>query len=218
MLSTQNLALMPGIGRLRQLSQALALLDAILCPSWEYRFYSFQASWSPDAALASMRDGSGDEYFLLFTAAGALLKGFAHTAPMSSYAQRPPRAWPGVLDALPAPFAALLDDPALCAADTTFCIWRGASDAAWRRGPVSYPAGPDPDGSARLLAILDGNPQTYHAYAEAYYERPVSLAAVAHLYDYRPLTPEIVDMLAPGRAAELQADLDEIQYPSAGRL
>ncbi len=43
-ISTRDLSQLPGIQGLRTLSQALALLDAILSPDWELRYYSFNAS------------------------------------------------------------------------------------------------------------------------------------------------------------------------------
>ena len=66
------------------------MLDAII-PEWEYRYYSFNAHWGPGEVLASMRNGSGDEYYLLFSSAGAILKRFAHEAPMTPYKHKPPQ-------------------------------------------------------------------------------------------------------------------------------
>ncbi len=60
MISTQNLSALSTIERLRKLSQALATLDAILCPEWQYRYYSFNAQWDVGEMMASMRNGSGD--------------------------------------------------------------------------------------------------------------------------------------------------------------
>lgn len=72
---------LPGPPALERLTRSLAVLDAILSPDWEGRYYSFNAGW--DAArgerMASMRDGCGDDWFLLFSPAGAFLK-----APRSS--------------------------------------------------------------------------------------------------------------------------------------
>jgi hypothetical protein len=36
------------------------MLDAIVCPEWEHRYYSFNANWAADEVMGSMRDGSGD--------------------------------------------------------------------------------------------------------------------------------------------------------------
>ncbi len=69
---------LPSIAEIRCITQSLAMLDAILCPEWEYRYYSFNSAWGPSEEMASMRNGSGDDWFLLLDATGAALKGFAH--------------------------------------------------------------------------------------------------------------------------------------------
>jgi hypothetical protein len=215
MISTRDLSELPGVERLRALTQSLATLDAILAPVWGDRYYSFDAHWGAGRALAAMRDGSGDEWYALFTPAGAVVKGFAHEAPMSPYAPRPPAVWPGVLDELPSAFADARTDPALSPRDTTFCVWRTSRDRAWQRGDVHFPAGEDPDGSAGLLAMLGGDPRTYRAWAEGYYGRPVRLPAVVHVYEGRPLTEPLVAALNPDRSlAQLAEDLGRITYPA----
>jgi hypothetical protein len=219
-ISTRRLDGLPDIEGLRRLSQSLAMLDAILCPEWEDRYYSFDKQWDPAAgdAMASMRDGSGDGYFVLFTPAGAIAKGFAHEAPMAPVHRDRPRVWPGVLDEVPAAFAGFLAEPAFSLGETTFCIWRLRRDSDWRRGAIEFPPGDDPDGSAELLRPLDGTPETYRVWAEDYYERPVSAAMVARIYSHEPLTQDLVEALSPVRRIEdLTQDLDEIGYPLAGR-
>jgi hypothetical protein len=83
------------------------MLDAILSPEWEDRYYSFNSKWGPGEILASMRDGSGDEYFTLLSPGGAILKGFAHESPMSPYSNKSGKTWPGVIDDVPVEFRAL---------------------------------------------------------------------------------------------------------------
>lgn len=210
MLSTRNLAPLPDIPTLRRLTQSLAMLDAILCPEWEMRYYSFNSRWSEAEMMAAMRDGSGDEWFLLFCSAGAILKGFAHESPM---AEGP--TWAGVLSDVPAAFESFLTEPAFSLEDTTFCVWRASSDDQWRTGIVMYPSGADPDGSAGLMSLLDGNPETYRQWAEVYYGTELSLTAVEHIYRHRPLTAEIVAHLnAETTLDDLEDDLAEIGYPS----
>jgi hypothetical protein len=82
---------LPDIPVVRDRSRALAMLDAILSPEWEYRYYSFVAAWGPAQELASMRNGSGDDYAIVFSPAGAWIRVFAHESPMSPG----PRSRPG---------------------------------------------------------------------------------------------------------------------------
>jgi len=224
MISTRHLDGLPEPGRLERLCQSLALLDAILSPTWEYRYYSFNAHWNLHQRMASMRNGSGDEYFLLFTPQGAIMKGFAHEAPMTSYRQQPPQPWPGVLDRVPVVFADFLAEPAFNIEDVSFCLWRTLADAAWQSGPIAFPPGPDPDGSAYLLAILDGDPRTYKAFAEGYFDdeshrHPVlPLALIERIYRHEPLTEEIVRGLNPRvTLASLTDEIVEIGYTGRRR-
>lgn len=190
------------------------MLDAILSPDWEYRYYSFNSKWAPDEMMAGMRNGSGDEYFISFNSAGAIIKGFDHESPMSPYATESQATWPGVLDDVPTEFQAFLTEPALSIQDTTFCIWREHSDSTWQTGKIRYPNTADPDGSEGLLFILDGDPKTYQALAEEYYEQKIDLAAVAHIYEHKPLTSEIVSRLnADFTIEELKEEIAEIGYP-----
>ncbi len=70
---------LPSIPELLVRTKALAALDLVLSPEWEYRYYSFNAAWSPNEQMASMRNGSGDEWWLVFHADGwAALKGLDH--------------------------------------------------------------------------------------------------------------------------------------------
>jgi hypothetical protein len=54
-----------------RVSLAIAVLDLIMEPEWGMRYFSYQPSWRPGEALAPMRDGSGAEYWIAFTADGA---------------------------------------------------------------------------------------------------------------------------------------------------
>ena len=63
--------------------QSMALLDAIIMPEWQFRYYSFDADRSPDGgitfcvSIGSMRNGSGDDLHAIFGRAGCLIRGFS---------------------------------------------------------------------------------------------------------------------------------------------
>jgi len=215
MISTRDLSLLPDVHGLRRTLQSMAMLDAILCPEWQYRYYSFNAAWATAEQMGSMRNGSGDDFFVHFGPSGCWIKGFAHEAQMTPYRENPARVWPGVLDAVPHEFADCLREPAFSVEEVTFCIWRRAADREWHIGPIEFPGGEtDPDGSIYLLSRLDGRPETYRSWATEYFDRELSLAAVRHVYQHRPLTSQIVAQLNPEMSlAQLAADRNEIGYP-----
>lgn len=213
MISTRSLSALPGIEELKRICQSIAMLDAILMDDWEYRYYSFDAHWGDDTMLASMRNGSGDSYSVVFTTAGAIIKGYAHESEMAAYAADSDQVWPGVLDRVPPEFEDVLNDPALALEETSFCIWRRHGESRWQTGPIDFPEGEDPDGSEELLSILDGKPETYAAWASEYYEKSVPVAAVSEVYAHQPLTQSLISRLNADRSMDdLESDLDEIGY------
>ncbi|MBB6579260.1 hypothetical protein HNP33_003370 [Comamonas odontotermitis] len=210
-ISTKNLNELPDALGLMRLTQSLAVLDAILSPEWEYRYYSFNHAWSDGEMMASMRDGSGDQWFAIFCAAGVALHGVVHEAP----AFRPGHPLPAIFNCLPKAFHAnLLHEPAFTTQDSTFCIWRLDNEERWSCGPIEFSTDGDPDGSAQLLNILAGRPEQYVEFAKNYYERDLNLSDVSAIYRHQPLSEALGQRLNPELDLEsLKEDLAEIGYP-----
>lgn len=213
----------PTIADLRDLSRSLAMLDAILSPDWESRYYSFNTGWAAGEEMASMRNGSGDEYSIVFSAAGVYVRGFSHEAPMSPYGNDG-EPWPGVIDDVPEAFRSFVEEPAFTDEDgvpvATACLWRGKTDDQWRHGTIDFPEScADPDGTTGLFSLLvDRSPEAFQRFAEDYYEAPVDLTAVSNVYALRPLDQELVSSLnAEITLADLARDISEIGYPRLDR-
>lgn len=209
---------LPDIDRLRDLCRAMSVLEAILSPDWESRYHSFSVDWSPEEEMASMRNGSGDEYSIVFSAAGAHVRGFAHESMMSPYVNGGP--WPGVLDSVPEVFRSYVQEPAFCDRSgmplITACLWREIGDDGWQVGEIDYPDGvKDADGAAHLFGLLiDPVPERFRRFAEDYYQVSVDLEAVRHIYSLRPLTERVIAALNPEvTLTDLAEDLDEARYP-----
>lgn len=197
------------------MSVSLAALDAILCPEWEYRYYSFNKAWDTAKShrMASMRNGSGDDYVILYTPAGAAIKGYAHESPMA----RPGDPPEGMFDGFPETITDFLAEPAFSMENTTFCLWC-LRDGEWTRGSVRFPEHDDPDGSALLLGLLTADPRDYQKYARDYFEAEVPLASIESIYAHQPLTPGLARRLnAEVDFESLLDDFAEIGYPVAPR-
>lgn len=214
---------LPTIAGLRNLCRSLAMVDAILSPDWERRHFSFNAGWADGEEMASMRNGSGDEYSIVFSTAGIYVRGFDHEALMSPY-DNDGEPWPGVIEEVPEVFRRFVEEPAFTDEDdvpiVTACLWRGATDDRWQHGVIDFPAGCwDPDGATGLFELLvDRSPVAFQRFAEDYYEVPVGLEAVHDVYDLRPLSQELVSSLNPDvTLAELAEDIAEIGYPQPVR-
>jgi hypothetical protein len=211
-------AALPEIATLRDRSRALAMLDAILDPGSESPYYSFDARWGAGEELASMDNGSGDAYSIVFSKAGAFVRGFDHESPMSP-AVNDDETWPGLVDTVPAVFAGYVREPAFGFGDVfeaTVCLWRQAGDDRWHAGDITFPGRADPDGARWLFRMVtEAAPAAYLRFAQDYYGCEIDAGAVADVYALRPLTREIVRRLNPEASpSDLAADITRIGYPA----
>ncbi|MFG2884895.1 hypothetical protein ACGFYV_21835 [Streptomyces sp. NPDC048297] len=210
---------LPDIAIVREHCRSMAILEAVLSPEWANRCHSFNDHWSEAESMASMRNGSGDEYSIVFSTAGAYVRGFDHESPMSPYAEDGP--WPGVLDDVPDVFRPCVEEPAFSDEEgmplITVCMWRETGDDDWRTGTIDFPeeGTEDPDGAGYLFQLLvDRSPEAFQRWAEDYYETPVQLGAVRHVFSSGPLTEGVVSALNPEiTLADLAEDIAEIGYP-----
>jgi hypothetical protein len=206
---------LPAPNTLKSIMQSLAMLDAIVEEEWEYRYFSFDANWSCDAQMGSMRNGQGDDLFAVFDPAGCFIRGFDHESAMSPWASNPPKIWPGVLDHVPKQFSSSLMEPAFHMDDTTFCIWFSEDIQAWCQGEIAYPSANDPDGSSWMLSYYMGGPQTYRDFAEQYYEVDIPVEAIARVYKHEPLSPALIQALGSQRRYDqLVIEAAAIGYPA----
>jgi len=186
---------------LERICKGLAALDAIVCEDRESRAYSFDAAWSvkKKLRLASMRNGSGDDWFLVFATGGAFFKSFWHEYPRG----KPEEIYEG----LGASLEPQLREPAFSMDAVTF---GGFFDGAkWTlRG--------NPKPLAGELPLLDADAAAYCAYARAVFEVDLPEAVVAHVLAGKSLDTKLVARLSDQRTlAELKADLAEIGYGKA---
>jgi hypothetical protein len=124
-------AALPDIATLRDRCRSIAMLEAVLNPDGE-RYYSFSRAWSETEEIASMRNGSGDELDVIFSPAGAYVRGFDHESEMSPYVDDAP--WPGVVDSVPEVFRSCVEDAAFTddgMPRVTACMWREAGSEHW---------------------------------------------------------------------------------------
>jgi len=239
-LSSENLNLIPPPKELKKLCKSISVLEAIISPEWEYRYYSYQKNWSEKEEFCEMRNGQGDQMLILFTEKEDCINGFARASEMNgwkkiaivekrSIAQKlfsqkqDPRfkliqeIRDGVIDELPEIFKEFILGEPVKSIGTTFCIWSNRN--IWSRGKIVLPTDEYKDGSSDLLHLLDGNPATYKSWAEEYYEeefenRELELELVNKIYSGTSLTQEMALKINPllEDFETLKSDLNEIGY------
>jgi hypothetical protein len=195
--SIQNINDLPSIDEVKEISQGLALIDAIIMPDWEYRYFSFNSNWDGNRGemMASMRDGSGREYFINFADAGVAGKVFFEEslADVSSS-----------LGLVPDCFSGFKNEAAFSLANATFFFWRECSRAVWVASPENLKAYP-------LLGFLVNGVAGYHRWAEDYYERSIDSDVLKDVFTSLAVTADQLAVLNPDVTLEdLEEDLQEI--------
>jgi hypothetical protein len=241
-LSTENLNLLPNPSDLKKICKSISALEAIICPEWEYRYYSYQKNWSENEEFCEMRNGQGDQMLIVFNENGTCINGFAHESEMNGWKNIPieekksfteklfgskkeiateftqiiPK---GVVENLPKLFNEFIFGEPVKSIGTTFCIWQTEVDNNWKIGKVDLPKNDYKDGSSDLLQLLDGKSITYKNWAENYYEeefkeRELKLVLVEKVFNQIEITKELVKEINPEleNFENLKSDLDEIGY------
>ena len=211
MISTNNLNNLPGRETLQNTCKAIAVLDAIICQEWEYRYYSYNHEWSENEEVFEMRNGEGNHMLILFRQEGCVINGFAHEY-YDKEENLPSKE--KLTKGLPTVFNEFIFGEPVKSIGTTYCIWTTGSES-WQTGQIEN----DDDGSEEMISILDNNPQTYIDWAtdyfeDSYKENGIPLETVKQIYNGETLTKEmvlsIVDEIEDWQ--QLADDMKEINY------
>lgn len=203
---------LPTVTECLQRSQALAMLDALLMPEWEYRYYSFNSSWAPGEQMASMRNGSGDHYFMWFVDGGSIVKTYDHEL---TGMQDTSSLVMELTSLIPVQYRNFLSEPAFSMDEVSSIAWFDAVQQGWLLALPGEPeVGHRTDNLLWLLA--SGDPEAYVGWAREYFEVDVPLEAVQAVFRHEPLTEDLVRSLNDEITLEdVIEDVEEIRYPVA---
>ena len=199
--------ILPSVEEFRARSRGAALLEAIVCPEWQYRYFSYNCAWAPGEQLGSLRNGSGAHHFALFTNDGCFLKGFDPESP------RDPHIQMRMIEGVDASLAHALTEPAFDMKNLTYCFWRNRTDLQWRTGfpDVSTSA----QASIGYLPLLS-TPQLFVDWVADYHEVLLPASVVARVFANEPLSIDLLELFPGDRSIEgLDDDVNEIGYPTS---
>jgi hypothetical protein len=199
---------LPEPTELERICKGLAALDAMMSDDWESRYYSFNKAWNKKRKerMASMRNGSGDDWFIVFSASGVFVKAFWHEYPRDPGAggTRADNDVDAIYKGLPKGLAHHRKEAAFLMDDVTFGGWHDGK--AWTLRGNAKPMKDE-------LAMLAGAAKAYRAYADAYFEVELPLDAIEHVLSGNKLDAKLVAKITKDLTlADLKADLAEIGY------
>lgn len=207
MISTAETALLPDYRKLKNICKAMAVLDSILSPEWQYRYHSYNSVWAENEEFFEMRDGEGVQLLLLFLGDGAVLNGFI--------SGQEPADKQKLFNLLPEKFHEFIYGEPVSSAGTTFCLWQTDGDPNWHTHQLAAAL----TASTVLLSPLDGFPDHYKQWADTYFESngrtgSIPLETVSRIFGLQPLNRAMVLSLSPqfSEWEQLKEDLQEISY------
>jgi len=208
MISTKDLASLPGRQELYLICKSISVLDAVFSEEWLDRYYSFNSKWATDEEFFEMRNGQGDQFLILFLPDGCVINGMTH--------EYYPKDKNKLTARLPEKYHEFIFGEPVHSIGTTFCIWNAGSE--WTIGDVTD----FKDGSSEVLQIFNGDPETYIDWATEYFEikfgnRNAALDVVRKVYQGSSMTKDMVFTLNKDFAhwKQLREDLIEIDYPAS---
>ena len=146
--------------------KSISLLEAIICPEWEYRYFSFNSKWGEGEEMASMRNGSGDEWFLWVKNGLAALKVMNHEFGTLKDIETIKNQFPTV-------YASFITEPAFSINEST-SLWY-LNEAEWVKYDVNE------EETNKLIKVFNWTPSEYKEWAEDYYENEFSLEAIDNI-------------------------------------
>ena len=208
MISTKETGLLPDSQSLQQACKAMAVLDAIFCQEWEYRYSSYNCEWAEGEEFFEMRNGEGAQLLILFKQEGTVINGFSSEAEEAVDKEK-------LSAALPATFHEFIFGEPVNSIGTTFCLWK-SGNGDWHTAAATT----EEEYSEELLSPLDAEPATYIKWASDYFmgsyrETGIPLQVVTSIFNQEPLSREMVLALVDTLEDwdQLLEDLAEISYP-----
>jgi hypothetical protein len=205
---------LPSIADLIQRTKALAALDLVLSPEWQYRYYSFNSAWSSSERMASMRDGCGNEWWMVFHESGwAALKGLGHETPAWSKGRE--AISKAIQKQFPSELRDFANEPAFRWDSTSFGYFHLPTSGGWSYANLTTPFSSLDSGDAELLRHLVGGADDYALFATVYYETDVPVDVVESVFSLQPITQAALNKLNPeAKLDKVSQELfTEIGYP-----
>lgn len=205
---------LPSIPDLIRRAKALAALDLIMSPEWDSRYYSFNCAWSAREQMASMRDGCGDEWWMVFHSDGwAALKGLGHES--QAWSKGGESLSTALQQTFPPELAAFAREPAFRWDATSFAAFCLPANSLWVCARSRTHFSSLDGGEGDLLSLLSGSPRDYADFASDYYELDVPVEIVQQVFSLAPITEGVIAALNPDTDfSTIETELfDEIAYP-----
>lgn len=194
--------------------QSLAMLDAILDPAGNFRYFGFDQYWDDQQAMAEMRDGDGSHYFIMISNRQKDARPFAIGKLFAKSLTQTASAPNITTIANNAPLQDFLDEDAFKHDQANLYFHQLAHESTWSAIPAMA--------NMPFLGFLSHQEAAYIPWARDYYqpdfepdsEITIDEQIVADIFAHKPLNKDMVQRLNPlVNIAQLVEDILDIGYP-----
>lgn len=194
----KDVSFIPNLDDVYKTCQSLAAIEAILMQEWEYRYFSFNDSWDTNQSMASMRDGSGSHYYMLFDQQLKSCIGKLYVKSLNAMNLSGVKELVALKD--------FMQEPAFENDIATIYFYKTSDNSTWQSIPSLN--------NIPFLGFLTNNEKAYIPWAESYYEVEINTLPVIQIFNYQPITTTIINQLNHDCCiSTLKDDLNEIGYP-----
>ncbi len=198
----ENINQLPSIAEMIKISQSLAILDAILMPEWEYRYFSYNKSWNNKQYMASMRDGEGSHYYILFDENNKQPSCLGKIYDRDQSIDDKVYSMVNKLEI----FKTFLEEVAFENDKASFYFHFDQKSNQWRAIPKEK--------NIPFLGIMKNKQKEYIQWAEEYYETKIDAKVVTEIFEFKRLDERMISNLNPNiDLNDLLKDINEIGYP-----
>jgi hypothetical protein len=165
-------------------------------PNWELRYFSFNQGWDVEAdeSMASMRDGEGQSYFIVFSPAGAI--GKVYDPQIGKIDLQ--------LEHIPSCFSSFLNEPAFDIGISSYLFWFQKDDENWSTLANN-------EASFEALSCLNYSSEQYVEWAEIYYDGNWNRAALIGIFETLSINDRVIANANVNLSmADLEEDIFEI--------
>jgi hypothetical protein len=177
--------------------KSIALLEAIICPEWEYRFYSYNSKWGEGEEMASMRNGSGDEWFLWLKHDLAALKVLNHESGTLSKVDV-------IKDQFPSDYNEFISEPAFSINESSSLRYLNKNE--WVKFDINE------EKTNQLIRVFNWSPTEYKEWAEDYYEEEFPLEAIENIMSGILSESDIRSLNSDLTLKDIEEEINEIGY------
>jgi hypothetical protein len=185
---------------LKKKLKSLAIADAIIESEWEYRYFSYNSQWGQNEEMASMRNGSGGHWFVLFGTDKVAYKCISPDDGLLDNIEE-------IEKQIPTKYKNFISEPAFFISEAT-SIWILEQNKWIKFG------NPEIKFLIDLEQVITWEPNDYKTWAEDYYEKDLDLNSLKQVFNLG-ITEKVINTLNPTISrSDLQNDLNEIGISS----